>query len=46
MGGLPFGLTDHEISKGFFDLGIPMKDNKGGYELATLKSKITEVVKY
>ncbi|WP_180139514.1 hypothetical protein [Acinetobacter sp. YH12043] len=41
-----FGLTDYEVSQGFFDLGIPMKDNKGGYELATLKAKFTEVVKY
>lgn len=41
-----FGLTDYEVSQGFFDLGIPMKDNKGGYELATLKAKIIEVVKY
>ncbi len=41
-----FGLTDYEVSKGFFDLGISMKDNKGGYNLSTLKAKITEVVKY
>ena len=41
-----FGLADYEISKGFFDLGISMKDNKGGYNLSTLKAKITEVVKY
>jgi hypothetical protein len=41
-----FGLTDYEVSKGFFDLGISMKDNKGGYDLSTLKAKITEVVKY
>lgn len=40
-----FGLTDYEVSKGFFDLGISMKDNKGGYNLSTLKAKITEVVK-
>lgn len=40
------GLTDYDVSQGFFDLGIPMKDNKGGYELATLKAKIIEVVKY
>lgn len=40
-----FGLADYEISKGFFDLGISMKDNKGGYNLSTLKAKITEVVK-
>lgn len=41
-----FGLTDYEVSQGFLDLGIPMKDNKGGYNLSTLKEKITEVVKY
>lgn len=41
-----FGLTDYEVSKGFFDLGISMKDNKGGYNLSTLKAKIDEVVKY
>lgn len=41
-----FGLTDYEVSKGFSDLGISMKDNKGGYNLSTLKAKITEVVKY
>ena len=41
-----FGLTDYEVSKGFLDLGISMKDNKGGYNLSTLKEKITEVVKY
>lgn len=40
-----FGLTDYEVSQGFFDLGIPMKGNKGGYELSTLKAKIIEVVK-
>lgn len=40
-----FGLTDYEVSKGFFDLGISMKDNKGGYNLSTLKAKITEVGK-
>jgi hypothetical protein len=40
-----FGLTDYEVSKGFFDLGISMKDNKGGYNLSTLKAKISEVVK-
>ena len=39
------GLTEAEVSQGFSDLGIPMKDNKGGYELATLKAKYTEVVK-
>lgn len=41
-----FGLADHEISKGFFDLGIPMKDHKGGYELEKLKTKYLEVVNY
>ena len=40
------GLSDHDVSKGFFELGIPMKDNKGGYKLAILKEKIIEVVKY
>jgi hypothetical protein len=41
-----FGFSDTEISQGFYDLGIRMKDNKSGYELATLKEKFTEVVKY
>lgn len=41
-----FGLADHEISKGFFDLGIPMKDHKGGYELEKLKTKYLEVVNH
>lgn len=40
------GLSDHDVSKGFFELGIPMKDNKGGYKLSILKEKIIELVKY
>ncbi len=40
------GLSDHDVSKGFFELGIPMKDNKSGYKLSILKEKIIEVVKY
>jgi len=39
------GLTDQEVSQGFYDLGISMKDNKSGYSLDTLKTKYTEVVK-
>ena len=41
-----FGLGDTEISKGFTDLGLPMGQNKSGYDLETLKAKILEVVKY
>lgn len=41
-----FGLTDTEVSQGFTDLGIPMNQSRGGYELSTLKAKIIEVVKY
>ncbi|HGI7032734.1 TPA: hypothetical protein ACJTOE_004599 [Klebsiella aerogenes] len=41
-----FGLTDYEVSQGFFDLGIPMKGNKAGYDLSTLTAKITEYVDY
>lgn len=40
------GLSDYDVSKGFFELGIPMKDNKGGYKLSILKEKIIELVKY
>lgn len=40
------GLTDIEVSQGFTDLGLPMGQNKGGYDLAILKDKIIEVVKY
>lgn len=41
-----FGLDDTEISKGFTDLGLPMGQNKGGYELEKLKTKYLEVVNY
>ena len=40
------GLTEIEVSQGFAELELPMGQNKGGYDLSTLKAKITEHVVY
>lgn len=40
------GLTEAEVSQGFTDLGIPMNQNRVGYELSTLTAKILEHVDY